>query len=169
LFAPGGYSAQSFEVIKNPARGGWGRSWAPLVAAVPNWALHFLSILLPGEPSESSVEAEELFFGRVSAWHRAAIEPLRCAGVSVKIRRIALFFSVRPEAREWFTVPPTWEKVGDEMIRRKIAVYSGSEKTGHYASFSKEMDFYSYFWKLTLGEETFTISRSTVDHIYGDD
>lgn len=84
-------------------------------------------------------------------------------------RRIALFFSAHPEAHEWFKSPPTWENVGDEMIKRKVAVYSGQEKTGHYASFSKEMDFYSYFWKFTLGDETFTISRSTVDHIYGDD
>ncbi|MDO8561450.1 MAG: hypothetical protein Q7S05_01345 [bacterium] len=84
-------------------------------------------------------------------------------------RRIALFFSVHPEAREWFSAPPTWENVGDEAIRRKLAVYSGQEKTGHYASFSKEMDFYSSFWELTLGDETFTISRSTVDHVYGDD
>ncbi|MDO8520647.1 MAG: hypothetical protein Q7S52_00865 [bacterium] len=84
-------------------------------------------------------------------------------------RRIELLFSVYPEARGWFKSPPTWENVGDEMLRRKIAVYSGQEKTGHYASFSKEMDFYSYFWKFTLGDETFTISRSTVDHIYGDD
>ncbi|MBU1985064.1 hypothetical protein KJ815_11725 [bacterium] len=85
-------------------------------------------------------------------------------------RRIALFLSAHPEAREWFASPPSWKDITQAAVERKLARFLRSVKTFHYASFSKEFDCYDNIWEIQIGDEKFEfVAGGAIEYEHGED
>lgn len=83
---------------------------------------------------------------------------------------LATFMAEHPEAKGWFQEKPTWYLVRNEAAKRKIACFVRTEKTGHYASFSKEMDFYDNIWELTVGGQSIQfVAGGGIEYEHGED
>lgn len=83
---------------------------------------------------------------------------------------LATFMEEHPEAKVWFQEEPTWQSVLQAAIKNKIARFVRTVKSGHYASFSKEMDFYDHIFAVKVGEEIIEFEGpSHVEYEHGDD
>mgnify|MGYP000877066164 CR=1 FL=1 len=95
----------------------------------------------------------------VIAAQEKAVAAKKLAREMEEQRRINLFLSVYPEAIEWCLSPLTWEMLETEAVNRNLTNYLGEWHTDHYASFSKEIDWYERRWELVLKDDKIIITR----------
>jgi hypothetical protein len=128
------------------------------------------AIALAKKEKEAREEERRRQWQEEDARRKASKDAERLARIEADAPVVSMFLEEHPEARKWFpSAAITLWDVQQQAVHHKLAKFVRSEKTGHYASFSKEMDFYQDIWELQIGGETLVFSCSAVDQISGED